>query len=478
MGSTFPVNYDDKDGEAIPVLYSFIVFRKERVGGFLFNPYLFKEIPINNIELRILEHCNGYFSINEIKDIILQEFSLPNNLAQQYVIEACTIFERSRAIHLKTEKGSIKEFPVSSNYSLSSSNSSAILNHIPEKNILSAPLSVLWELTNECNLSCKHCLVNAGKQEQNEMSLEEVKKIIDELAELKVFNITFGGGEPLIRDDFLDIVDYASRYNFGIKVSTNGILVDDTLLDRLKETNVFSVQVSVDGLEQTHNAFRGSNNSFVKAVSALKSFSAAGYWTIMSTAITKYNINEIEQLIGLALECGASSFKASPFVPVGKGKQNNKDLAITPLEIKDIANRIMQIKNNYDKNIDLQIDGIFPWLNEPCFGYRRNTISSASQVGCSAGTSHLVITPTGDVLPCPFFIDLIAGNIRKTRLQDIWYHSDILDIFRNLDNNRLEGKCSNCEYIPHYCQGGCRAAAYALSGNLLAQDPHCWKGLS
>ncbi|MDF1558101.1 MAG: radical SAM protein [ANME-2 cluster archaeon] len=478
MGNTFPENNYNMDGNAIPVLFSFIVYRRERVGGFLFNPYLFKEIPINNIELRILDHCNGHFSVNEIKDIILKEFSLPNNLAQKYVAEAFMVFKRSRAINFKNEKRSTQEFPVSSNYSLHSSYSSASSNYLPENNILSAPLSVLWEITNECNLSCKHCLINAGKQEQNEMSLEEVKKIIDELAELKVFNITFGGGEPLLRNDFLDIVDYASRFNFGIKLSTNGVLVDDALLDRLKETNVFSVQVSVDGLEQTHNAFRGSKKSFEKAVSALKSFSNAGYWTIMSTAITKYNVNEIEQLVELAIECGASSFKASPFIPVGKGKENIKDLAITPFEIKNLANKIMQTKDKYEKRIDLQLDGIFPWLIESCFENRRNAVAGASQVGCSAGTSNLVITPTGNVIPCPFFIDLIAGNIRKTSLQDIWYNSDIFDIFRNLDNDRLEGKCSNCEYIPQYCQGGCRAAAFALSGNLLAQDPYCFKSMT
>ncbi|MBN2488327.1 MAG: radical SAM protein, partial [Methanosarcinaceae archaeon] len=435
--------------------------------------YLFNEIPLNDIELSILEHCNGHFSLSEITKIISDEFSLSHNLAQKYVYGALMLFEGRYAINWKKQKNGTQEFPAGSKNPFSSSRISAV-SDCPD-DILSSPLSVLWELTHECNLRCKHCLINAGKREQNELSLDEIKKIIDELAELKVFTITLGGGEPLLRKDFLGIVDYASQFNFGLKLSTNGILVDNDLLDRLKDTNVFSVQVSIDGFEQTHNAFRGNKKSFEKAVSALKMFSGAGYWTIMSTAITRHNVNEIARLVELAVECGASSFKASPFIPVGNGKENFKDLAITPSDLKDLTKIMLQKKEKYEGIIDLQIDGLFPWLSGPCSGGRQNSQFVSSQVGCSAGTSEVVITPTGDVLPCPFLTDFNAGNLRNNSLRGIWYNSEIFGNFRNLKSYKLEGICRDCEYVPHYCQGGCRAAAFAFSGNLFAADPYCWK---
>lgn len=474
MAHTLPDNNHHREGDVIPSLFSFITFRRESVGGYLFNPYLLNEIALSNIELGILEHCNGYFSLNEITKLVSEEFSLSLNLADYYVYEAFDKFESYYAIKWRQQKQKPPELIPDSGHSWPHPK----ITDCQARNVgmLSAPLSVLWEITRECNLKCKHCLIVAGKQEQNEMDLKEVKKIIDQLAAMKVFKITFGGGEPLIRPDFFDILDYASRFNVGIKLTTNGILVDDNLLERLKNTKVFSVQISVDGLDKTHNTFRGREHSFEKALAALKAFSDAGYWTLMSTAITKYNLNEIEALLDLAVRCGATSFKPSPFIPVGRGEENIEELAITPLDIKNLAQLMLRKKEVYKDRIDLQIDGLFPWLFESCSERRQNPIKGPSQVGCSAGVSEVVITPSGEVLPCPFLRDFVAGNLRETSLKDIWKNSDFFDVFRNLKSNQLEGTCRTCEYVPKYCQGGCRAAAFAKTKNLFAQDPYCWKG--
>ena len=475
MGPTPLEDSHQRDGDAVPSLFSFIVFRRESTGGFVFNPYLFNEIALDNIGMRIIEHCNGHFSLKEITGIVADEFSLSHDQTERYVYEVFNKFERYCAINWRQQKRKHSESIPDSGYSYPYPKST----DCQARNVgsLLAPLSVLWEITCECNLKCKHCLIEAGNREQNEMSLEEVKKTIKQLAAMKVFKITFGGGEPLTRPDFFDILDYASRFHFGIKLTTNGILVDDNLLKRLKDTNVFSVQVSVDGLKQTHNAFRGDKNAFERATTALKTFSDAGYWTLMSTAITRYNVNELEALVDLAVQCGATSFKPSPFVPIGRGKENVEELAITPSEIKNLAKTMLRKKEEYKDVIDMQIDGLFPWLFEPCSAGISNTIEGQSRVGCSAGVSDVVITPLGDILPCPFLRNFVAGNLRENSLKDIWNNSDVFNVFRNLQSNQLGGECKNCEYVPHYCQGGCRAAAYAWSGDLFAPDPHCWKDL-
>ncbi|MHC1576830.1 MAG: radical SAM protein, partial [Methanosarcinaceae archaeon] len=254
-----PLNED-----SIPSLFSFITFRKESVGGFLFNPYLFNEIPLSNIEIRILEHCNGNFSLRDITGRIRDELSLSHDQAYQCIHEAMNVFEGYCAINWLHQR---QDFADPGGGTAGSMHPSAGCQ-ARDNSILSAPLSVLWEITNECNLRCKHCLIDAGVQDKEEMSLEEVKSTIVQLAELNVLKITFGGGEPLVRKDLMDILDYATGFDLGIKLSTNGMLVNDQLIDRLGDTNVCSVQVSVDGLESTHNAFRGSERSFKKATSA------------------------------------------------------------------------------------------------------------------------------------------------------------------------------------------------------------------
>lgn len=474
--TTPPDDNHRMEGEAIPSLFSFITFRREGVGGFVFNPYLFNELALNNVEIRILEHCNGHFSHGEITEIISEEFSLSYRRAEQDVYETLHTLEGYYAINWQQQKRESAGMVTDS----TQLKLRPLITDCQTRNngVFSAPLSVLWEITHGCNLRCKHCLSDAGKEEQNEMSLDKVKKTIDQLAEMNVFKITFGGGEPLVRPDFLDILDYASECNRGIKLTTNGTLVDAGILKRLKDTNVTSVQVSVDGLKQTHNAFRGGQKSFEKAIAALKTFSNAGYWTLMSTAITRYNLNELEALADLAVQCGASSFKPSPFIPVGRGRENDEDLAVTLLELKNLAKTMLRKKEECKDVIDMQIDGLFPWLLEPCSERSLNIAKYPSRVGCSAGVSDVVITPSGNILPCTFLRDFVAGNLRENSLKDIWKNSQIFNVFRDLKSNQLEGECRTCEYVPDYCQGGCRAAAFACTGSLFAQDPHCWKAFA
>ncbi|MFX0173462.1 MAG: radical SAM protein [Candidatus Hodarchaeota archaeon] len=475
MGHISPDDTHQTDRDVLPNLFSFITFRRENFGGFLFNPYLFNELSLNNIEMCIVEHCNGRYSLDEITEIISQEFLISHNSADQWVSKAFKTFNDYYAINWNQQKQDTHNPITTSTHLLANPKITNYQTH--NLDILSAPISILWEITHKCNLRCKHCLIDAGEPEQNEITLEELKVIIKQLAEMKVFKITFGGGEPLVRPDFLDILHFVSRYNFGIKITTNGTLVNNDLLKKLKTTKVFSVQVSIDGLEQTHNTFRGSKNSFKNAINALKLFSDAGYWTIMSTAVSKYNFNELEALIELAIHCGATSFKASPFIPIGRGEKNIEELKIPSFEMKNLARKMVQKKKEYIDFIDLQIDGFFPWLLDSSNIKRSNVTECSLKVGCSAGVSQIVITPSGDILPCPFFRDFNPGNIRKSPLKNIWKNSEIFNVFRKLNSNQLEGECKNCEFLPHDCQGGCRASAFAWTGNLFAQDPHCWKNL-
>ena len=459
----------------IPELYSYVTARRENFGGFLFNPYLFNEIVLNEIEIRIIELSNGYFSIQEIISTISEEFYLSEEIGKNIVFNAFNAFGRYCAIKWRRQrKKKVSEFK----RSFFTNNIKKPTCHISRgENNYSAPLSVIWDITYRCNLKCKHCYVDAGNSLQNELSLEEIKIIIDQLVKMKIFSITFSGGEPLLRKDFFDILRYASRFDIGIKFSTNGVLISDQIIKKLDSINVFAVQISIDGIEKTHDTFRGSPGAFKKAVETLKKFVDAGYWTIVSTTMTKYNLNEIKSLLELAISLEAKTFKLSSFIPTGRGRKNIEDLLLSQSETKNLANEMIELKKRYGDTIQMEIEGTFPWLFEKPPINSRMMQDSTIKLGCSAGRSQIVISPDGKVFSCPFLHDFIAGDLRKEELKNIWEKSEVFSMFRNIKKEDLKGKCNTCEYIPFYCQGGCRAAAYVQSKDFYAEDPLCWNKL-
>jgi len=455
----------------VPERFSFISMRKERLGGFLFNPFLLNEVPLNELETKVLELCDGHHTTGDIIQATAREFSYSRNDAGTAVVNALNHFGQFFALNWragkKADKANLrKQVAIET-------------ERKPDDKLsfdyYSAPLSAIFEITNKCNLKCKHCLVDAGTALEDELSLEEIKGIIDQLKEMKVFTLNFGGGEPLLRTDFLEILDYASKLNMGIVISTNGYLVDDRLLDNLENIKTFAVQISVDGLEKCHDEFRGIKGSFKRAVEALKRFSERGYFTIMSTMMIKKNMDDIGSLIDLALSLGVSSFKLSTFMPSGRGKENVKNLLITGSELERLAGFVLNQKNKYSDRLHVDIQGTFPWLLEnkpkkhpPEFKERHE------RIGCSAGQTNITISPIGEVFPCPFLRKSAAGSLRHSSFKAIWYDSEAFYMFRNIERGQIKGKCRNCEYAPHYCQAGCRAAAYLYSGDFYAEDPNCW----
>lgn len=455
-----------------PTLYSFITLRREAEGGFLFNPYLHNEIPLNDLELSILEECTGNRTVEEIIAAAVLSSGIPRHVARSLVNET---FEKA------TKHCAINWSPSSDRLG---SGGPASLGHLvkptglpPSSFRLSAPLSVLWEITHRCNLRCSHCLTEAGGAGEGGPSLEEVRYILEQLHGMRVFKITFGGGEPLVRPDILEVLEMVTERDMGIRLTTNGMRVDDELIERLETTNVTSVQVSIDGLESTHNGLRGDERSFDRAVDAVRMFSEAGYWTLVTTAVSRTNAWEVEAILDIAVEAGASAFKPSPFVPVGRAVENYEELRIGRGETMQLARRLFARRSNLPEHFQLQMDGVFPWLLAEACVPPCGEIGTDDRVGCSAGHSQAVITPTGDVLPCAFLREHVVGNMLEEDLASIWANDVAFEPFRGMTRADLKGMCRDCMHIPEHCLGGCRAAAHAFTGDLRETDVHCWKGL-
>jgi AdoMet-dependent heme synthase len=460
-------NSSTKLGDSsIPVLRSFIVLRKEHFGGFIFNPYLPPETRLDPVRFGIAVMCDGTHTLGEIKRAVSSKLNHSEEYIDIIVNKTINSFSDKYSIRLQEQK--IKT-PIDFGFLEDAK--------LKSDRILSAPLFVIWEITGSCNLQCEHCLSSAGKTLPNELSTPEAMSILDRLEEMKVFNISFSGGEPLMRPDIFDIIDYASQKKLSIELLTNGALITEKVLNRLKDSNIFNVQVSIDGIGETHDIFRGRKGTYERAINAIKLLRDANYNVSISSTVTRQNMSEIPRIIDMAIDLGISMFKTTLFMPAGRGKGNIDKLALTRQDVKKFTYMMIEKKKEVGKSIIINSETDYPWLSE---GVDKKSLESMKldkslKVGCTAGTSSFYINPDGKIAPCPFLRNLTAGDFRESDMKEIWDNSSTFDVFRNIKRGSLKGKCSDCEYLGIMCYGGCRAAALANTGDLLAEDPMCWK---
>ncbi len=461
---------DQITGSSVPILRSFMVLREERFGGYVFNPYMPPETKLDRVRFRIATLCNGTNTVNEIETVLEQDLAHSREYIRLLVKDSLKQLDKQLALFWKQEK-----LPSPKNFGFKTKCSYPDGSETP-----SAPLFVIWEITSACNLRCEHCLSDAGKPTSNELTTSEAKGVIDALSNMKVFNINFSGGEPLMRADIFEILKYASEKRIGIDLLTNGGLISEKVLDNLEDTNIFNVQVSVDGIGETHDRFRGLNGSYSNAVMAIELLLKRKYNVGINSVVTKENLREIPKIIDKAVELGVSGYKTTLFMPTGRGKSNIEKLLLSVEDVKDFTLMIIEKKKEVGEKINISTETEFPWLIKTnckgnCSGLENQR---ASKVGCTAGSTSLYITSDGKIAPCPFLRQIIAGDARNGSFENIWTSSTTFSVFRNIKRTDLKGKCSNCEYLGVSCFGGCRAAALAHTGDLYAEDPTCWKHLA
>jgi radical SAM protein with 4Fe4S-binding SPASM domain len=453
----------------IPVIHSHMVLRKEYFGGYIFNPYFPPEIRLDHVRFKIATLCDGIHTLGEIKKVLLSNLSHSREYIDLLVNNTISSFSKSVAIYWRQEK---LESP--QDFGLTVDNTS----NIRGDRQLSAPIFVIWEVTGRCNLRCKHCLSDSGTPYQDELTTQEAKNLIDAFEAIKVFNISFSGGEPLIRPDIFELLEYSSRKKIGIELLTNGTLITKEVIDRFENINLFNVQISIDGIGTTHDEFRGIDGAYKRAVKATQLLRDADYEVVISSAVTKQNIGQINELIDIAIDLGASAYKTTLFMPAGRGKGNLDRLVLTPEDAKEFAFMLIDKKEEVEDKIVINNEVIYPWLTDIAENPNPPETKDHSKIGCTAGNSSLYIMPDGKIAPCPFLREFEAGDIRKDNLREIWDNSTTFNIFRNVTCGDLKGKCNGCEFLGTRCYGGCRAAAFANTGDLYAEDPLCWKHLS
>ena len=332
---------------------------------------------------------------------------------------------------------------------------------------LDAPICLTWELTYACNLSCVHCLSSSGKRDPRELSTEQCKAIIDELQRMQVFYVNIGGGEPTVRSDFWELVDYATEHQVGVKFSTNGVRIDKKVAARLAASDYVDVQISLDGATaEVNDAVRGPG-SFAMAVRALENLSEAGFRDAkISVVVTRHNVGQLDDFKALADRYDAT-LRITRLRPSGRAVDVWDDLHPTHDQQRQLYDWLVA----HGEGV-LTGDSFF---HLSAFGGDSGGGALPGLNLCGAGRVVCLIDPIGDVYACPFAIheNFHAGNILTDGgFAEVWKNSDL---FRELREPQSAGACASCNFYDS-CRGGCMAAKFFTGLPMDGPDPECVQG--
>jgi len=375
------------------------------------------------------------------------------------------------------------------------------------------PFEMVWDLTYQCNLRCKHCYEDAGAKKRAELSTAEAKQVLDVLAKLVGIGLpalSFSGGEPLARKDFFELAAYAKRRVGYVSIASNGTLITKENAKRIKDVGIDYIEISIDGATaEVHDAFRGVPNALARSMEGVKNCVEAGIDTCIATVLHKDNLTELERLIGLSKQFG-TRFMHFNYIPTGRAKAHVQ-LDLTPDERlrvletlgKEIVGLYLQSKDEELKVVhsNLKVDRFFStcpqyasvtkdiasrhnekFMVEAHYAAKKGVENVANFLGgCGCGRLYCCLEPNGDLKPCVFFPtneDTVLGNILRDDFEDIWDHNPLLWQLRTreeLEDCVVNGKevgCGNCP--DKYICGGCRARAYSyFDGNVLMPDVGC-----
>lgn len=351
---------------------------------------------------------------------------------------------------------------------------------IHEGKTLKSPVTVCWDVTAKCNLSCVHCFGGERSNKVGKLQLnpEACEEIIHQLSEANVLNIIIGGGEPFARKDLLYLIERIKNHDIGVEILTNGTLLnkDDIIkLEDILRLDHDRVQVSLDGpSSKIHNEQRGTM-CFDKALRGIKLLSESDITTMLKMTVTDVNYKHIIETYELAQDLGVDVFATAEVCNVGKAE----DLPEIPEVRKLLKSSLELVERTLQGESPIYMDGLSSFMaNYPELRQYlpRKTPPQKPLVKCPAGTAECTIDYKGDVYPCAFLQDdrFKSGNVLDRDIREIWKTAEAFKLLRE-GRDFSEVKCSECDFL-HFCRGGCPGSAYAEFGTINAPDPSCMYG--
>jgi radical SAM protein len=375
------------------------------------------------------------------------------------------------------------------------------MHNIPARgglNFDETPFLAIWEVTQSCDLACKHCRAAAQPiAHPDELTNAEGKALIDQIAEMHVPIFVFTGGDPLKRKDVFELIRYASDKGVQVAVTPSATpLLTREAMFKLKEAGLVRLGISLDGsTAEIHDAFRGLPGAWARTIQAIEWAKEAGIPVQVHSTISRHNVHDLDNLCALFEKLAIVMWNVFFLVPVGRGQLGD---LLSGEEFENVFGKIYELSHRV--NFQIKTTEAMHYrryllqnnLEERRLGhgsghgsgqahgvqtnYEAGTPTSDAQtrtVGWATrrvndGKGFLFVSHVGNVYPSGF-LPIHAGNIRETPLQDIYRNAPIFKSLR--DTSKLEGKCGACEY-KEIC-GGSRARAYAVTGDPLAQEPCC-----
>lgn len=380
------------------------------------------------------------------------------------------------------------------------------------------PRLIFWEVTKGCNLRCIHCRATATElMSPNDLPTGKALDIISQIADFGNPILVLSGGEPLYRHDIFQLAEYATSRGLRAALATNGTMVTKDIAQKIKDSGIKRVSISLDGADATtHDTFRGIPGAFEAAVYGMKNLQQLGVSVQINTTIARHNAHQLPDVLDLSRRLGADALHTFLLVPVGCGVDIAAEQMVAPEEYERMLNwfydqslsgdielkatcaphyfRVQRQRRAADRmagkaqpvvpshpheigptdmtmpgstGISLKPNGGPPVGHAGHPGGHPGDMN-ASTKGCLAGTGVCFISHEGEVFPCGY-LPAIAGDLRKQSFAEIWNDSEVFGMLRDDDN--LKGKCGCCEFR-HVCMG-CRARAFAATGDYLAEEPFC-----
>jgi len=338
------------------------------------------------------------------------------------------------------------------------------------------PLRLLaWETTRRCNLACLHCRAAAGSGPYpGELTTEEGLKLLDDLAGMGQVVVILTGGEPLLREDIFDLAAYGTQKGHRMVMAVNGTLLTPEIAARLKDAGIQRLSISIDGATPaSHDALRAVPGAYEGALAGIAACREIGLPFQINTTVTRANRGELPAIHELAITLGAAAHHVFILVPTGRGEEI-RDQLVRPEEYEETLRWLLARQKEGKLFIKPTCAPQYYRLWRQDAHARGEKITptthgmEAMTKGCLGGQGFAFVSYKGEVQPCGY-LELPAGNIRETPFPEIWALSELFRQLRRVDDYR--GKCHTCQYRK-VC-GGCRARAYALTGDVLAEDPIC-----
>ena len=337
---------------------------------------------------------------------------------------------------------------------------------------------IAWELTRSCNLSCKHCRASSERGPYpGELSTKEARQLLEDIAAFSSPIMILTGGEPLLRDDILDVASYGTELGLRMVLATNGTLLTRPLAQELVRVGIKRISISIDGKDETsHDHLRGVHGAFTGALFGIENAKHEGLSFQINTTITRRNVDELEEISALASDLGADAHHLFLLVPTGRGSEM-VEASLSAREYERVLTDIYRYETTAAHQVKVTCAPQYMRIRrtlaqqegrELSVGHHGGHGLSATTRGCLGGVAFLFISHCGDTQPCGY-LEINGGNIRTTPIRDIWESSPVYTRLR--DYSELTGKCGKCEYTD-IC-GGCRARAFEASGDYMGPEPLC-----